>query len=547
MRWEKTKNSVPFLKKLTEEKNLKTFLVLVFSILFFATRLPRLANDVINPDGVLWHGRSEQFVVGLKYQQFEKTYQHYHPGVTLMWIVGSSVEIFKQLTDITVYNSETFMTFDLVAKSALVFVQFALSMIVIFSFSKIIGFYKSLFIAALFTFEPFFIGTSRILHLDVLSALLVFIALIFNHQNLQKPNLFKSILVGFFLATSFLTKSICVGAFLFVLFYNLYYFLSKKEKKNLLPVLFTTALSFFVFTLMLFPALWKDPGYYLIDMVFGEAERVGMRGGHKQVLGGELKMDGGPFFYPIIFLMKSSPFMVFGMIYYLFSGKKIGKIKDFIKSLFKKVLETDYYLGIFYLGYLVFMTVATKKIDRYIIFVFPLFSYLAVMGYEKIYDFFKKRGFINSFWWVVSTAIFAFVAIPIFRIFPWYFTYTSPVFINTRIANGIIGQKSFGVGVTDLKKLILEKYYEKYDEEPSLGFYDTQPIRAVYPNSKIFDVRVYGPGSYDLLVLTMNEEMPEKVIDNGRYEFIKDESIWINGLEYWRIYVKKDLREDGDV
>ena len=95
---QKTLRVKSFLQKLTTGKNLPVVLLVSFSILFFSTRLPRLANDVINPDAVLWHTRSEQFAVGIKYKQFEKTYQHYHPGVTLMWIVASSVEVFKQIT-----------------------------------------------------------------------------------------------------------------------------------------------------------------------------------------------------------------------------------------------------------------------------------------------------------------------------------------------------------------------------------------------------------------------------------------------------------------
>jgi hypothetical protein len=41
--------------------------------------------------------------------------------------------------------------------------------------------------------------------------------------------------------------------------------------------------------------------------------------------------------------------------------------------------------------------------------------------------------------------------------------------------------------------------------------------------------------------LAINEEMPEKVLENKQYVFEKDYSLWINGLEYWRIYVKKEV------
>ena len=60
------------------KKTIPILLTFLFSIFFLSTRLPRLANDVINPDGVLWHSRSEQFIVGVKHKQFEKTFQHYN-------------------------------------------------------------------------------------------------------------------------------------------------------------------------------------------------------------------------------------------------------------------------------------------------------------------------------------------------------------------------------------------------------------------------------------------------------------------------------------
>ena len=65
-------------------------------------------------------------------------------------------------------------------------------------------------------------------------------------------------------------------------------------------------------------------------------------------------------------------------------------------------------------------------------------------------------------------------------------------------------------------------------------------MKAIYPNSKVFDVRNYGPSSYNLLVLGINEDMPKKALESEKYYFRKDYSLWINGLEYWRIYIRED-------
>ena len=525
------------------EKSLPILLIVVFSILFFLTRLPGLANDVINPDGVLWHARSEQFVVGLKHQQFEKTYQHYQPGVTLMWIVGSSVEIFKQISGIKSYNSETYQTFDLVAKLTLVAVQFVLSLLIVFNLSRIVGFYKSLLIVAIFTFEPFFVGNSRLLHLDVLSTLLMMLAIILAYLNLETPKFLKSVIVGFLLAISFLTKSVCIGALVFVIFYTFFYLFLKDRKKEIFPLISTIFLSFLFFLFLLFPALWVNPRYYLLEMIFGESERVGIREGHKQIVLGSNVMNGGYIFYPLVFLLKLSPFLILSILFSIYSKLKlVFKANPKNISFKNNLFSFGTYFAFFNIGYILLIFFATKKIDRYLIVSFPFFAYMSFVGYKSVVNIFKKENLRRRFYMLIFILILVFVIKPLVSIFPWYFTYTNPLFGSTSNANKIIGQKSFGVGIPDLKKLIINKYSRSYgDRLPNLAFYDTKPMKEIYPNSRVFDYRVYGPSSYDLLVLGINEEMPDKVLKNRAYIFEKDTSMWINGLEYWTIYVRKAL------
>ena len=126
--------------------------------------------------------------------------------------------------------------------------------------------------------------------------------------------------------------------------------------------------------------------------------------------------------------------------------------------------------------------------------------------------------------------VLAFIVWPLINFYPFYFIYTNPLFGSPESANKIIGQKSFGVGIYDLKDIITAKY-----GEPRLGFIDTKPMEAIYPNSKVFDIRVNGTNDYDLLVLGINEEMP---VDISK-KFVKSSSVYINDLEYWRVYEKQ--------
>ena len=131
-------------------------LALIFTLLFVGTRMPYLGPDSINPDAVNWHYRSEQFIVGLKHHQWERTYQHYHPGVTLMWIIGSVVEVARQINPaLRIYTHENFLLLHTLSKYALVFVQLALSLFLMALLGKVFSKTKAFLIVTFFSLEPF--------------------------------------------------------------------------------------------------------------------------------------------------------------------------------------------------------------------------------------------------------------------------------------------------------------------------------------------------------------------------------------------------------
>ncbi len=135
----------------------------------------------------------------------------------------------------------------------------------------------------------------------------------------------------------------------------------------------------------------------------------------------------------------------------------------------------------------------------------------------------------------VSLHLLLLVLLPIFSYYPNYFLYTSPLFKDPVAANKLVGQKPFGMGIPSLQDHILSRY----GDYPTLGFIDTKPIRTIYMNSRVFDIRESGTKKYDLLVLGVNESFPEKVLE-GDTKFRLDSIVYIEGLEYWRIYVKED-------
>ncbi len=492
----------------------------ILIVMFLLTRLLGLGSDVINPDGVNWHYRSEQFIVGLKTHDFARTFQHYHPGVTLMWIAGGAVELLRQVFPLErVYTHYNFLTFHFGAKFALVFVQLVLTLVCLYLLSQVWEFKKAFLAVLLFSLEPFFVGNSRLLHLDVLVSLFLFNGLIAAYLAFDREKFGWGILSGFFLALAFLTKSVAVGSLLFILLSTIPLLINKQFRRVLsfiLPIFGSFVLTAFIF----FPALWVSP-VYTITEIFNEAERIGIRKGHGQIILGEYTRDGGILFYPLVLLMKLTPVTL------------VGVAMAVVQVWRRKILRPHkvsflVFLTVFYLGYFVFMLLPSKKIDRYMLPLFPYLALVAIWGYARLLSIKVVRtGLIIG--------ILAFFALPLVALFPYYFTYTSPIFGSLATAHKIVAQKPFGVGIPALKEFI----FEKYGMYPNLGFYDVKPMGAIYPASKICDIRVCGTSSYDILVLGPNEEIPEKVSE-GEVSFVHDSSMYINGLEYWKVYVKKN-------
>jgi len=270
--------------------------------------------------------------------------------------------------------------------------------------------------------------------------------------------------------------------------------------------------------------LWVAPFSTLWNM-FDEAERIGVRKGHGQIFFGVYSLDPGALFYPLTLYLKTSPPMILGLALFVYSLLK------FRVSFRSKEISFLGFLTLFFAGYFLVMTISSKKIDRYIIPAFPYFSFMSYLGFERLASAKLKNIVLSLSLILLLTLNFIF--------HPFQFTYATPLVGGLPNAHKIIAQKPFGVGIPDLKDLILDKY----GDYPSLGFYDVKPTRAIYKASEIADVEVNGVSDYDLLVLGPAEPIPEEVLKSD-ITFNLDETLDINGLEYWRIYVKEDFLEE---
>lgn len=515
----------------TKKRLLRYFGILFFILAFLITRLPRLQNDIFSTDAVYWHNRSKNFIEALQSKDYAKTYQMYHPGVTLMWTTGLTAKAVSQFNNLdTDFIFSNARDFHYLAKLTLVLWQLGLALVAIYLLSQIFNYEKALFMVLLLSVEPFFVGNSRLLHLDAQIAFYFLIGLSLSYLSIKKENLLYPILAGVFFGLGALSKSIALGGLAFgatvpavLLAFNKKYI---KGIKHFGLVMMSFAITYFG----LFPALWVD-AKWVLDEMFNRSFEVGEIKGHEQIFMGEVTHDPGFWFYPTLFFLKLSLVTIVGFLAYYFGGLADAVTKGFGKVSLKKVFEYikdipfTVYVTVFYLGYFIVISYFDKKVDRYPIPLYPFFTMIAVLGF---YWFSKKLR------WITLAFTSLTLVFTLFRSFPHYMTYTNPLIGDAEDGNIIVGQKLFGIGVYDLRQHIIDTYGDTHE----IAINDYGPMKKIY-DWETFNIFVEHPNSYDYAILGPNKDIPPSIKKSG-VEFKYDSSVYINGLEFWRVFVKKD-------
>jgi len=387
-----------------ENKN-KVILVIILAM-YLLVRLPGLGYDLSNSDAARWHRRSERFLDALKARDLASTYQHYQPGVTLMW-VNSIVKYaaFKyQLTYTkepkTLENADYFPIIDSISRVVLVSILMVLLVIQVYLVSRIFNPKIALLYGFIVSVEPYLAGIDRWFHLTSLEtyfAFTSFLLLLYWWKTSTNKYIFLSAL---FLALSSLSKITSLG--LLPLFMGLIIFRSfaSRNYKNLVLFVVTYCFSFF----MLFPAMYTNFAGVLTELFSAITSAVD----NSALSSPYINNVYAPFFYVLIVLYKFSPITLIMFIGGLLSLKKLV-----IKH------PTTLLVLLYAAYYYVFLSVPDKKIDRYVIVLFLPIILLAATWLAQL----SKR--LILFWLSLS---FLFISWVTYIYFPVYSAYYSPLF-----------------------------------------------------------------------------------------------------------------------
>lgn len=423
---------------LTEFENLKSFLrknwvlILAVFLIFFVPRVLSLGWDLTSYDVRYWRPRLWNFWEALESGELAKTYQRYHPGVTVMWLSGAAERVFDIFGEKVTGHSLRFLPEwyphrHFAAKFPLVFVISGLGAYCYFVLKKVTNSFYAFIFSILLSFEPFFLGVSRYLHVSVLTSMFMFSSFLTLYLYVFEKKRRQSVLSSVFLGFAVLTKvNGAMVAFPNAVLLFCSCFGSFEEIKNftkwksfLTRSLVYTGISVFVF-FAFWPAMWVRPVKVIEDIISG-----GLRGTAFESAGAAMLSPSRYFYYFEAFFLRSLPTTVFLFISAvpLVFIEKSKKMKKFLLAS----------VPLFFFTWL-FLSIPTKTKDRYLIIMYPAFFVYVSFALYRIVKMVPKRAAI-----IILILLGSYYGLTIYRYHPQYSFYWNDAI------GGAQGIKDFGL------------------------------------------------------------------------------------------------------
>ncbi len=444
------------LRKLNQIK----YELIVFT-LFVLSRLPHLGHDNFNTDVWKWKARIYDFGSGVFSLNFEQTIQKYHPGVMLMWIGTAAVKVFNLYYEVILGRTPadndvaTIFQLDFVQK---LFLVVAISLVLTSVFYVLRNLFGNLFayiVVFLITVEPFYLALTRVVHLEGLMTSFMLASFIwFFYFLADRTKTKRLILSEIFTGMAALTKTSSLFMLPFIGLVAFIYFDPRQgfvsALKQSLGIYWKWLLTVIISFIVLWPAMWTHAPLVFQTLWRGIFD-IGVEGGHEQFYFGMYTEDPGWTYYLVVFVFRVSIQLLIGLIGYFFIFKK----EDTQKRQFIS------YLLLFAITYLIFLSIPSKKLDRYIIPILIFLIPVASVFFETL-----TRKFNTS----MIPVFIVMLAAPLV-VHPDYFSYYNPLTgglrkgIHVIEPKWLVGEKE----ITDYFMIELEKgEYETFNQGESL-------------------------------------------------------------------------------
>lgn len=563
------------------QQKIKDVLIYVLlAVVFLAPRLPKI-DSFVTLDEPSWLSQGANFYYALGQREFENTVYEYQPAVTTMWIISFAMLAYfpeyrglgqgyldyekGRLDPFMIehgYDPLVLLTYSRVIQ---VIVLLILFLLMYFLLQKFIPKWAAAFSALFVTFDPYYLGLTRMMTHEAMVALFVLVSLLALAVYLMKDHRFIFLLIsGVSAGFAQLSKSSAI-AMLAGVGILLLVRLIDELKRGLGNAFWDVTKSFMIWLVVLvvtycvfWPGMWVDPGKMLYQ-VYGNAFSYAFQGARLTVTEdldvAEFSLNTAPTgIWDIVKVLvyRTTPFTWMGVLL----GLALPFIRDRERLRMNQVLST--LLVVNTLAFIFLIGLAQgRNSPHYILSSYVSVNLLAAFGWMSvlgwIVDRFPKRKIQIQY--VGLVLILALQVGSAVSFFPYYFTYRNPILQSAGWYSDY-PQKPYGEALEIAAQYLSE--LPDAAESTAFVYYSRGCFSYFYPGKAISFRPYYIDGEHaeDLLnnlqasdylvVYYANQIQMEKY-----HPFINIleaveplQVIWMDGYEYVRIYKVDTLTPD---
>src|SRR5574340_1133037 len=542
------------------------------------TLVPRLIGlDLFaTVDEPYWLTAGADFYYALGQRDFARTVYDYHPAVTTMWVVTTGMllyfpqyrgfgqgyfDVYKDsLEQFLLAHGRTPLGLLTTARVVQVLVLALLLVIVYWLLRRLLDERTAVVAVLLVSFDPFYLGHSRLLNHESLMTALALVALLSLLEHLaRRQGVGWLVVSGMAAGLAQLTKSsaIIVGPVAVLLIASTVFFHRRSSARisirhGLRDIgiwIGAAAAVYFV----LWPGMWVAPGEMLKE-VFGNAMSYAVAGSRLSASGVQTGIAVQPGvqdvgLYIQSMLWRTTPVAWLGFLLGIASLWRAERQR-------RIVLLTVAVTGVLFI--LLFGLASGRNSAHYV-----LFTYAAV-------DILAGAGFVWAATWIagrlrldlrqptvitVAAVVVIVQALSTLPFFPYYYNYFNPI-----MEAGEAGRQNPNFGYGEGLELAAEYLMEKptpadttvmafYGRGPFSYFYrgTTEPLKTVYAEAENVPQLVQLLRRTDYLVIYYaiqhGRQTPANVM-RALDGVNPEKTIWLNGIEYVRIYAMADVPSD---
>jgi 4-amino-4-deoxy-L-arabinose transferase-like glycosyltransferase len=401
----------------------------LLALVVLTLRLIDLGHFVTIDEAKFWIPRSERFLQAIQAGEYASIPVVGHPGVTTMWLGSAGIALRRLLFESGILQSETYATLLMLHRLPVVLVHAAGVLVGYGLLRRMLAPAVALLAALLWATDPFVLAFSRILHTDALAGTFATLSLLaacvyWNHTRQTRWLLLSALCA----ALAILSKSPALAVLPVVTLLALVAPLGtcgqgrtqrRKDakvragqslitivKRRLLPLLAWGGVCLAALVL-LWPLFWVNPSEVWQAFRYG----IESEGGEPHMWGnfflGRPVDVPGPLFYPVALAMRTTPWSLVGLLLLPFvlyggnvragvtakaqraqrSGQEECRVGLHVlpgeknaTSPSPTVLRDLAVLAVFVLLFVLAMSLFAKKMNRYLVPVFPALDILAAAG-----------------------------------------------------------------------------------------------------------------------------------------------------------------------